>query len=109
MTFDQAQQFVSLVGVPASILALVFFFFWRFGRWLGPRADGVIKNHVDFLKCSQENQTRQTETLARQSELIGKTVRALAEFTDAAESAIDLETDEAKAFLEKAREELRPG
>jgi hypothetical protein len=109
MTFDQVQQFVSVVGVPAAILALLFFFLWRIGRWLGPRADRIIQNHVDFLTHSEDNQTKQTATLAQQSELIGKTVRALAEFTDAAESALDRETDEAKVFLEKARDELKPG
>ncbi len=109
MTFDQVQQFVSVVGVPAAILALLFFFLWRIGRWLGPRADRIIQNHVDFLTHSEDNQTKQTATLAQQSELIGKTVRALAEFTDAAESALDRETDEAKVFPEKARDELKPG
>jgi len=108
MNFENVQALISLVGVPAAILALLFFFFWKFARWLGPRADHIIKNHVDFLSHSEENQNKQTETLAQQSELIGKTVRALAEFTDAAESALDLETDEAKVFLEKARDELKP-
>ena len=108
MTFDQAQQFVSLVGVPAAILALLFFFLWRFGRWLGPRCDRIIQNHVDFLSHSEENQTKQTTTLAQQSEMIGKTVRALAEFADAGESALDKDNDEAKIFIEKGRDELKP-
>ena len=108
MTFEQAQQFVSLVGVPAAILALIFFFAWRFGRWLGPRADRIIQNHIDFLNHSEENQTKQTSTLSQQTELIGKTVRALAEFADAADSALDKDLDEAKTFIERGRDELKP-
>ena len=109
MNFSNLMELVSLVGVPAAILALVFFFVWRLGRWIGPRADQVIRNHVEFLRHSEENQKQQTATLSSQAELIGKTVRALAEFTDAAECAIDSESDEAKGYLERAREELRPG
>jgi len=108
MNIADWKDLIALVGVPAAVLGVVFYIIFRFGRWLGPRAEQVVTGHIEFLKISQENQTQQTTTLAQQGELLGKTVRALSHCVDAADHALDNEQDETKQLLEKAREELTP-
>ena len=106
MSVNEIQEMVSSLGIPFVILVAVFWLIVRIGRWIGPRADLVVDHHVQFLTATQNHQKQQTETLSQQSELIGKTCRALSHFADVAETVLDDKPEESRQSIERIRGEL---
>lgn len=64
-------QFVSVVGLPATLLIALSYMIYRAGVWFGNNvAKPVADAHIEFIQSSKETQEKQANALENQTALI---------------------------------------
>jgi len=106
----EIEKLISTVGFPATVVLLLLFLAWRFGKWFAPLAARVVDEHVVFLDATKEHQATQADTLKEQTQLlksISNTNEALSHLADAASAAVDDEITIAQQHLDAMRQALK--
>lgn len=65
VSFEQAVQLITIIGVPCTILLVATWLFVRAGKWLGLNViKPIADRHIQFLDETQSNGRQQIECMA---------------------------------------------
>lgn len=79
MTFSDLGSFVRDVGFPIALILVTMRAFWQTGLFLAPIIQKIAAAHIDIIETLKNNDTRKTDVMEAQAQLLSKNTEWLGE------------------------------